>query len=668
MTITNETELKALLSPQILSKETVAGLEKRNIYSVGDLRRYIASGRLTAGVRGLSMKSLAEVTKFFSEARRNYLHDRYEALSRKGLSIRTVHFVDKKGGCERLVELFDQSREAYQTLAPGRQMTKTLDELYRFNQAFKGEYLTICRMDEREIGLNAIALRFGFLTEEERRFVLDFRLRHGVLPVVYILYRYMPVSQDRGDRIYALRYAMKDGQTHTVDEVGRRFMMTRERARQIVAEQIPAVTTLDFSDEDLAQYDRPGGQACLGQTSPEFLALAEKERLEGPFTAFAALLRQLTDTIVYMRDTLVLLVRRDLAAHADLDALVRSIDRLMSSRNPKALMIDSDVITADVPEDYRKGAGEFVRLVLKEKYGVSLTSDGYLSLPQNTIDVSMELYQILEEAGHPMHLDDLFREFKKRYPDYKYTSPAQIRHYLLRSDKIGSIGKTSTYGLLEWDNVYFGSIRDLLSEILSTAQAPLSITDLMDRVHEIYPRTTRSSVESTMASDPNRRFTLFEGNVYGIAGKKYGRERKVFQPSFRTRTFDERIQKMKEFIGTNGRFPYAGGEKPESKMYRWLYNFTHGVIETTAHQRVVVEELFRSYPAADYPRTQTEYTFKKNCEAYLAFVKSHGRPPGTRDAELYQWFFRAGKSVQNVTDARKEMYDRLIEGVKACNV
>jgi len=65
MTITNETELKALLSPQILSKETVAGLEKRNIHSVGDLRRYIASGRLTAGGRGLSMKSLAEVTKVF---------------------------------------------------------------------------------------------------------------------------------------------------------------------------------------------------------------------------------------------------------------------------------------------------------------------------------------------------------------------------------------------------------------------------------------------------------------------------------------------------------------------------------------------------------------------------------------------------------------------------
>jgi RNA polymerase primary sigma factor len=42
----------------------------------------------------------------------------------------------------------------------------------------------------------------------------------------------------REGRVIQLRFGLKDGQTHTLDEVGRKFGVTRERIRQIEAKAL----------------------------------------------------------------------------------------------------------------------------------------------------------------------------------------------------------------------------------------------------------------------------------------------------------------------------------------------------------------------------------------------------------------------------------------------
>ena len=43
---------------------------------------------------------------------------------------------------------------------------------------------------------------------------------------------------DREERVLRLRYGLDDGRTHTLEEVGKEFNVTRERIRQIEAKAL----------------------------------------------------------------------------------------------------------------------------------------------------------------------------------------------------------------------------------------------------------------------------------------------------------------------------------------------------------------------------------------------------------------------------------------------
>lgn len=164
-----------------------------------------------------------------------------------------------------------------------------------------------------------------------------------------------------------------------------------------------------------------------------------------------------------------------------------------------------------------------VRSVLLHEYG--LYSDGdndlYTIPAQKTRNICDILYDILKQNGKPMHLNDIFIEFKKLQPEHKYSEPENIRPWLYRHDLIASRNRNSTYMLKEWRHIRKGTIRDAIIMYLEDNDSPQTAEDITAYVLKYFPETNLNSVRTSMINDTQNRFSVFKNRLFGLAYKEY---------------------------------------------------------------------------------------------------------------------------------------------------
>ena len=119
-----------------------------------------------------------------------------------------------------------------------------------------------------------------------------------------------------------------------------------------------------------------------------------------------------------------------------------------------------------------------------------------------------------------MSMKELYAALIKRCPEAKHKSFENVRGKVLRSDALIPIGKSSRYTLAEWKNVYRGSIRDLVADILKKSKTPLHIDTIMKKVLKTYPYTNKKSVWSSICNDKDR-FVMFGDGYFGLKRKRY---------------------------------------------------------------------------------------------------------------------------------------------------
>ena len=332
-----------------------------------------------------------------------------------------------------------------------------------------------------------------------------------------------------------------------------------------------------------------------------------------------------------------------------LDTLISIIDAKYSANTYVA--IDSVLFT--VPEQLRPVMKELVKHITTEIYKVQITKDEKLYLPQNYIDIAEELYDILAKKREPMHVEDIFKEFKTRYPNHKYTGPLQIKSFLYRHKHIKAIGKTSCYALDSWEGIYFGSIRELLIDLLEESDRPLHIDSLFDGVTEHYPNTTKASIAATMEDENLQRFVEFEGSYFGLTSKDYP-SGYVVASSVQRCHFEERFKIFQNFVEMYHRFPSYNGSEEEASLMRWLYNATNGVLVLNDEQKLLLEATTKQYDELGYPRSATEYEFLRKCQDVKDYIRRHHTLPTNKDApELYAWIRRSRDNYDSFTDKRR---------------
>ena len=608
--------------------------------------------------------SYEQISKYFlSPIARDYLEKSYQAQLESSLSVRSINFAAKFiPHFADLIKYADEPLASYRNICPGQSMMKTLTEIFQFNQKFRREFDRVSKLTDDEIQTEFLKRDYPFLMNRQRQFVFDFIKEHNHAPLFFLMYHYLRLSENKSNKIYCLLHGIFDGKKRTYYEIADAMNLSRERVRQIVYGTIEVQESALANNDGWDYYNELFDLPFIYERTEGYVRLKEVEHLPADFEVFASLVKLRADFKAEDVEGHTILMNNkysDLKLTDCLDTLFSIIDAKYSADT--YVPIDSVLFT--VPEQLRPAMKELVKHLTTEIYKVQITEDEKLYLPQNYIDIAEELYDILSKKGEPMHVEDIFKEFKTRYPDHKFTDPLQIKSYLFKHKHIKAVGKTSCYALDSWEGVYFGSIRDLLVDLLSDSDVPLHIDNLYDGVTEHYPNTTKASVAATMEDENFQRFIEFEGSYFGLTSKEYPAE---FVPasSVQRYSFEDRFQMFKDFIKTYRRFPsYNGGDK-EASLMRWYYNVTTEVLSMTDEQRALFNDTLKRYDELGIPRYATESEFLLKCQDVKDYIRQHHTLPTNREApELYAWLRRSRDNYDSYTDKRRQYMTDLLNYV-----
>lgn len=230
---------------------------------------------------------------------------------------------------------------------------------------------------------------------------------------------------------------------------------------------------------------------------------------------------------------------------------------------------------------------------------------------------------------------------------------------MFRHPNIKPIGHTSRYGLDNWGNVFYGTIRDLLMELLKESDVPIHIEQLYNAVTEHYPNTNIKSLKSLL-DDPQGRFIRFSDGFYGLSTKTYDDSFIETNNQRQHFSFEERLADFCAFVDTYNRYPSTTNGNDEASLYRWLY-YMQNVYEIKDEDKAHLEEVLARYDQKFIPRNSTESEFRNNCQRYKAYINSHHiLPSSSADPELYGWMLRSKANYNSYVDHRRKYLTDLL--------
>lgn len=699
MNLTRDTQLELLKELGLVSVRTLNALLGQGMHCMGDLLDYTAQGHSPRDIPHFGMKCQSETDRLMTllgqeiapdappeeekpdvaatfhallPVAQTLLRRRFDAMCGTQLSVRARHFLATfPDPLLTMLRMTDAPEKAYATLCPGQTLRKTLSLLYAFNQTLGNLFRQVRTLSEegRDDELTDLLIQDAhpFLQPSERRFVAGFVAAHGRQPLFYILTRYITRSDRRGDVVFSLFHEHAETTTTKLKLLARRYDVTRTRIEQILERYTLPLHAAGLEQHDADAYATLRAQPYLAETSEAVRDIMLGEQVTASPRLLLALLSHVLGYpfLKVSRKYSYILARRDLCALCGKHQLVSRLSTIVNDRYKEDTTARIDDLLGDIPESLRTDMRRVLVFVARAIFEAQVSDDGTLRLQQNRVDVELELYKILQGEGRPMHIGELLEKFQEAYPDHRVSTVSQIRSALLKSKRIRPRGHSSVYGLTAWTDVYFGSIRDRLIEVLAAADRPLPLDLLTREVRRIYPDTTSASLQTSMNRDERERFRCFAGNFFGLTARTYAPAYQPMQPQRRL-PFAERIRDFRLFVDTYKHLPFTFGGEREESLSRWYYNVLTGAIVLTDAQRSEFDQMIKDYRTRCYPANKTEYNFRCNCQDLREYVAGHHVLPTSSAApELYAWLQRAKANYLGYDDQRYADFEALLRHTRS---
>lgn len=598
---------------------------------------------------------------------RDYIQAVYIKLGDKCLSTRLRNQRSRYfNNYEVILPYFNKSKESFVNLIPNKHAKRAQEILYNFCKEFKTVFQQILHMSNEEIIVAELNDNFPYLNEEQQAFVGNFVAEHQYLPYFYLLYRYFHHTKVRNEVLFNLFFGITSGQPNDERTVGQKMNLTRERVRQIAREN---PIEIHFPIEDIRAckaYDKLLNKVFVCDGCEELEAINKQEHIGGNFSVMAGLLCAvgLHGIVHTTRTDRSLLMLRSRMEEVELRDIFKKLDELSNRRNENDSEYDITPLCNNIPDDLKLPFIKALVKIANKRNNLTMGQDGIISLQRNRINLETEFCYILQKKGRPMHLSEILAAFRKLHPDHRLQTEKQLRPALLACTKVQAMGKRSMYALTSWDNVFFGSIKDLLVATLKASEAPMSLDDIMEKVHEVFPNTSRSSIATTMKIDSQHRFSSFAGQLYGLADRTYDIQF-IDNTGIRHRKFEESLQLVKDFVAANKRLPFLDGAPEERKLHLWMRNSRAKRNKKTPEQLALIDDIINEVKAKGYPLTRRDNIFRMVCKQYCDYITTHNSHPTLEsNAALYVWYAQTKNSLHAMTEMRQRQFNEVTQFIQ----
>ncbi|EKD58909.1 MAG: sigma-70 region 4 protein [uncultured bacterium] len=316
----------------------------------------------------------------------------------------------------------------------------------------------------------------------------------------------------RSQEIIFSRYGVFNSHALTLEEIGKKYGITRERVRQVIREVLKKVKEKNL-DPLFIQV-----QEMIVLAIAENGGIMEKKQLlktlgkgKASEEASVCFFLECTDAVkgIEIKDELLfsfMLPDFDIARWREVKDSAVSV--LVREKKPLSveemfeLLKDDGSLNKETLKSYLEVSAEIKQNTFK-KWGIGKWKE---ISPKGTREKS---YLVLKEAGEPLHFRDIAKKIDQYHLNKKKTHPQTVHNELIKDKNFVLVGR-GIYALVEW-GYKKGTVKDVIEEILKKSSKPLNRDEILKKVLEI-----RHVKKSTIVINLNNYFSKTKEGAYSV--------------------------------------------------------------------------------------------------------------------------------------------------------
>jgi len=349
----------------------------------------------------------------------------------------------------------------------------------------------------------------------------------------------------RQAKILKLRYGLEDGQVSTLEDVGRKFDVTRERIRQIQVKALRRLRHpskkkyLDVISSLIETILKEAGGILRESDIHRRLAEAVSTNDFHP-AGIVRFIFQLSPKFLEIEDEVWVL------ADAPLEHIPMVIEHAVRLLEIHKTRMRFNALVSEVKhvptmfEAVPVLDTLFIEACIKASAEIEVTSDSWCSLAKWRASYLDEVIEILRIDSKPLHYSAITKKINEPCGD-KHVVEHNIHALLQREKSVFVRVEPGTYGLIEWGFKRTPYFLRLIEDALRKVGKPLTSREVMTCVSNI-----RTCKESTilMYLTLNERFVRLESGEFAL--REWLTEKEEGQsesPSHLTASFMEQLKK-----------------------------------------------------------------------------------------------------------------------------
>lgn len=286
------------------------------------------------------------------------------------------------------------------------------------------------------------------------------------------------LRRDRDRQIIAARFGFDMAKRQTLERIGQRFGITRERVRQIekaAIKRLAATTDQELvrADQVLTEVVRAYGGITLVENAVATLEVSERDL---QFVVFLALLAPHIELIEENDDLRAAITMLPVFAHSQVRALSReAVATIKRIGEPVSI----EQLSEELPSEIEPATLEQLCQITK----ALACLDGKWGLAKwpevNPKSIRDKTYLVLARHGQPLHFSDIAERIKELGSGKRNVTVQAVHNELIKDQRFILIGR-GIYALAEWGYTP-GTVADIITDVLRSEQ-PLHKDEIIKRV------------------------------------------------------------------------------------------------------------------------------------------------------------------------------------------